>query len=202
MDIVLSQNGREVVFPVLPESYSIKSAQGNTTVNINAIGEVNLLGHANLDEVSFSSFFPTEEESYTEGPLMDPMEYVTAIQEMMGEPCELHLLDVTAMHCTVEEFSFSEDDGTGDIKFTITLKRYVYIDAKGIVDKKVSKVGKTAKAPKDGNIYIVKNGDNLFSIARKQMGTTNWKELYQTNKKTIGDNPNRITPGMKLTLPG
>lgn len=203
MDIVLSQNGTSVTFPVLPESYTISTAQGNNTVNVNAIGEVNLLGLPNLEEVTFSSFFPAASATYAEGELRDPMEYVADIRAMKENgPCELHLMDVQAMHCTIESFSFGESDGTGDITFDITLKQYVYLNANGIVDKKVSKLSRaTPTSPKDGNTYTVKSGDTLFTIARKQLGTTDWSELYSTNKDTIGSNPNKLTVGTVLTLP-
>ncbi len=201
MDIIISQGNTSVVFPVLPESFDVKTAQGNTTVNINALGEVNLLGHANLETVSFSGFFPSSQETYTTGNVRDPMEYVTDIRSMKEKgPCELHLLDIQAMHCTIEEFDFGESDGTGDINFSIDLKQYVYINAEGIVNKQVSKIGRPKKETGAGT-YIVKTGDNLFTIARRQLGTTDWQELYQINKETIGSNPNRIMPGMKLILP-
>lgn len=203
MDIVLSGSGRTVNFPVLPESYTVTTAQGNTTVNINALGEVNLLGHPNLEEVSFSGIFPAQSTPYTSGSLRDPMDYVTDIRTIKeGGPAELHLLDIQAMHCTVESFSFGESDGTGDITFDITLKQYVYINAKGVVDKRVSKLGRPTQASaRNGNSYTVKSGDSLVSIARTQMGTSEWSELYETNKETIGSNPNLILPGMVLTIP-
>lgn len=203
MDIILSQGGASVTFPVLPESYTVSTAQGNTTVNINALGEVNLLGHANLEEVSFSGIFPAGTESYTSGSVLDPMEYVTTIKGMAAKPCELHLLDIQAMHCTIESFTYGESDGTGDIAFDITLKQYVYINANGIVDKKVSKLGRaTPESPRgESKTYTVKSGDNLFTIARKQLGTTDWSELYELNKDTIGANPNKVTAGMQLALP-
>lgn len=202
-DIILTGNGKTVVFPVLPSSYSVKTSQNNTSVTINAIGEVNLLGKSNLEEVTFSSFFPHAADTYTSGSVRDPMEYVEDIRSMKeAGPCKLHLLDVQAMHCTIEEFDFSEDDGTGDIKFDITLKQYRYISVKGLVQKKIGRVGRQAAAPKDGASYVVKKGDTLFTIARKQLGTTDWKELYSRNKDVIGDNPNRLKEGTKLTLPG
>lgn len=203
MDIVLSGSGCTVSFPVLPESYTVTTAQGNTTVNINALGEVNLLGHPNLEEVSFSGIFPAQSAPYTSGSLRDPMDYVTDIRTIKeGGPAELHLLDIQAMHCTVESFSFGESDGTGDITFDITLKQYVYINAKGAVDKRVSKLGRpTPASARNGNSYTVKSGDSLVSIARTQMGTSEWSELYETNKETIGSNPNLILPGMVLTIP-
>lgn len=50
------------------------------------------------------------------------------------------------------------------------------------------------------NTYIVKKGDTLTSIAKKY--NTTWKELYEVNKSVIGNNPNLIKVGLKLTIKG
>lgn len=46
--------------------------------------------------------------------------------------------------------------------------------------------------------YVVKKGDTLSSIARKY--NTNWKNIYDKNKNIIGNNPNKIYPGMTLKI--
>lgn len=48
--------------------------------------------------------------------------------------------------------------------------------------------------------YTIKAGDTLSAIA-KQYGT-DWRTLYSANKDTIGANPNMISPGQTLSLPG
>ena len=46
--------------------------------------------------------------------------------------------------------------------------------------------------------YVVKKGDTLSGIASK-FGL-NWKTLYNNNKSVIGNNPNKIYPGMVLNI--
>lgn len=48
--------------------------------------------------------------------------------------------------------------------------------------------------------YTVKQGDTLSSIA-KEFGVSSWREIFQMNRSTIGDNPDLIHPGMVLTIP-
>ena len=49
--------------------------------------------------------------------------------------------------------------------------------------------------------YIVKEGDNLFSIASKLLGDGNkWHDIYIANRGTIGPNPALIKAGMKLVI--
>ena len=52
-----------VSFPVSPSNFSVINPYNNTTVNINNLGDVNMLGKRGLSSLRFSSFFPSQ--SYT-----------------------------------------------------------------------------------------------------------------------------------------
>lgn len=50
--------------------------------------------------------------------------------------------------------------------------------------------------------YTVVSGDSLSAIAKKFYDDANqWPAIWKANKKTIGDDPNRIRPGQVLTIP-
>ena len=52
--------------------------------------------------------------------------------------------------------------------------------------------------------YTVKPGDNLSTIALHFYGNesaTSVNKIYNSNRKTIGPNPNLIQPGQKLLIP-
>jgi ABC-type amino acid transport substrate-binding protein len=56
-------------------------------------------------------------------------------------------------------------------------------------------------APTD---YVVQAGDTLSRIAGKvwgDVGPNAWRRIYEANKAAIGDNPNRLEVGMRLTIP-
>ncbi|MFF8832739.1 transglycosylase family protein [Streptomyces sp. NPDC015131] len=53
-----------------------------------------------------------------------------------------------------------------------------------------------------GRAHTVQPRDTLTSVARRFTVPGGWKALYQANRKTVGANPDRIRPGMILTLPG
>ncbi len=63
----------------------------------------------------------------------------------------------------------------------------------------------SAEPPPGGRIYLVQEGDNLFNIARYELGgATRWTEIVNLNKERLGqnlDDLNYLTPGMKLVLP-
>jgi hypothetical protein len=48
--------------------------------------------------------------------------------------------------------------------------------------------------------YTVKQGEDLGSIAEKYC-LPSWKYLYELNKDAIGDNPDLLKPGARLSIP-
>jgi nucleoid-associated protein YgaU len=50
--------------------------------------------------------------------------------------------------------------------------------------------------------YVVKSGDSLSKISKDVYDNGGlYQKIYDANKATIGDNPNMIKPGQKLTIP-
>ncbi|MFG2985812.1 transglycosylase family protein [Streptomyces sp. NPDC048258] len=50
------------------------------------------------------------------------------------------------------------------------------------------------------NPYVVAPGDSLSAIATEQHVEGGWQALYETNRATVGSNPDMIFPGQRLTL--
>ena len=117
--------------------------------------------------------------------------------------------------CRIYSFEWGEDDGTGDIRFSITLKehRKIAISQSSVVAesqaatqtasedtsaKDTTKREDTREKPKT---YTVKRGDCLSSIARKLTRSADWHALYEQNKGIIGSNPNLIKDGTVLVIP-
>ncbi|MFD3694928.1 transglycosylase family protein [Streptomyces sp. NPDC058646] len=50
------------------------------------------------------------------------------------------------------------------------------------------------------NPYVVAPGDSLSAIATQQRVEGGWQALYETNRATLGTDPNLIFPGQRLTL--
>lgn len=206
-------------FPILPAEYKVQGSREIETVNINAIGESDLSGMRGLRTVSFSSFFPKRyNPSYCEfRGIKNPQRYVKQIEQMMNGGIVKLIITGTAINfpCRISSFEWGEDDGTGDIRFSITLKehRKIAISQSSVVaesqvttqttsedtsTKDTAKREDTREKPKT---YTVKRGDCLSSIARKLTGSSNWHALYEQNKGIIGSNPNLIKDGTVLTIP-
>ncbi|MFF8835175.1 transglycosylase family protein [Streptomyces sp. NPDC015130] len=49
-------------------------------------------------------------------------------------------------------------------------------------------------------MYTVTPGDSLSKIAREERVQGGWKRLYESNRPVVGDDPDMIHPGQRLTL--
>jgi nucleoid-associated protein YgaU len=58
-----------------------------------------------------------------------------------------------------------------------------------------------AEDQRPGN-YTVQPGETLTSIARQRYGDpTQWRRIYEANRQRIGDSPDQLKAGMRLTIP-
>lgn len=213
MEIWIKNDDYKLRLPVLPSSYTIGSESNNTSVNINAIGEVNLIGNRTLDTVTFSALFPAKyNATYCDiKPEYAPKEYRTILTKMQRAG-KVHL-QITGTKfnkdCTIESLSSHEDDGTGDLTIDFSFKEYrlpKVTKKKATTKKQKSKkktkttASRTSKSTKN-KTYTVKKGDCLSAITKSQTGkSSNWKAIYADNKSVIGSNPNKIKPGQKLKI--
>jgi len=53
-----------------------------------------------------------------------------------------------------------------------------------------------------GRVHTVAAKEGLYSIARQYYGDqSKWRTIYEANRAEIGDNPNKIRVGQRLTIP-
>ena len=163
-----------------------------------------------MKNISFSSFFPKQKYSFCEYTTFPtPKESVKLIEKMKNNGVLRLTMTGTPvnMDCTIENFTWGENDGTKDINFTLEFKEYRKVKVK--TTKKKEKVTKkvtpaaTQRAAKEvqSTTYTVVKGDNLSKIAKNLTGSSaNWQAIYNQNKGVIGGNPNLIYPGQQLVI--
>ena len=226
MEIWLNNENDKIRFPILPTSFKIVTAQQNTAQNVHRKGEINLLGEKSLETVELTSFFPAKEYSFCQykGFNTTPYFYANKIKDWKNKKVTPRLLitgepDIN-MCVSIEAFECGEDDASGDVTFTISLKEYVTVEyskpkkntkAGKKVKKKKTKKKRSSKAKKTTK-YTVKKGDTLWGIAKKKTGkSSNWKKIYKKNKSVIekaakkhgrksSSNGHWIYPGTKLVI--
>lgn len=210
MEIWLRQGSSRFRFAVLPPEYEVASESNNTQVIIHSLGEINLLGKRKLKNISFSSFFPAQKYSFCEySSFPGPKESVNKIEKMKNNGVLRLTMTGTPvnMDCTIENFTWGENDGTKDINFTLEFKEYRKVKIKTTNQREGLPESVTPAAtdrPADevsSTVYTVVKGDTLCKIAKKLTGSsTNWKAIYEQNKDVIGGNPDSIYPGQELII--
>lgn len=206
-------NSDKIMLPVNPESFAFTEKHNNTSVNVNSIGEVNLLGKRNLKTGTISSHFPKRDRNYANNSgRQAPYTYINKLLswKSSGKPVQLIITGTKInFQVTIETLKYGEQDGTGDVYYDLTLKEYRAVEIKKTKLKETKKKKTTKKkskpkrpaAKKKTKTYTVKSGDCLWNIAKRFYGNgAQYTKIYNANRGKI-KNPNLIYPGQVLTIP-
>lgn len=89
------------------------------------VGDINLIGNTGLREISLKSFFPAKAYNFSNNAgRKQPLAYVEKIESWRksGTPIRVIITGTLNMEATVESFVWGEQDATGDIYYTCSLK--------------------------------------------------------------------------------
>ncbi len=167
-------NTERFQLPVPPSNYSIDNKNINSVININEIGEVNMIGKSGLREISIDSFFPNREYYFCKTTPLAPYDYINMILKWKEsqKPIRLIITDTPInIAAAIESFEYGEKDGTGDVYYSLGLKEYRFVnvstkrEVKAIPDK-----------------YIVRDSDTLWKISKATTGSgDNYKKIAKNN---------------------
>lgn len=219
-------------FPMTPSKYKVSINGMNKTMNLINGSEINLIKPAGLSDISFDLRLPCvpdmpyavyeENEFRTAGHYLEWIEYWKAEKK----PIELKIVreidhreksEDLIKDVTIESYDILEDAEEGyDIIVSLKLKTYEPYGAKEIVlnGDKMEQKAISPKPDKDrSKAYVVKKGDSLWKIAKKELNNAlRYKEIYELNKSAIEKEAKKygrksssgghwIYPGLKLKLP-
>lgn len=212
MQIWLKKNGSGFRLPVLPPSIEVTSPQLNETVTLVTGGERTLIGKKGLRTITLQSFFPAQNYDFCQFKVTKkPYEYMKKLESWKGSILTLTITGTNInFSCTIESLTYGENDGTKDVNYSMELKEYIPLKPSRTKEKQIeNKFMDTFSAFKGERetkevktkTYVVKKGDTLTSIAKKETGkSSNWRAIYNQNKEVIGSNPNRLKAGQKLVI--
>ena len=207
-----------VEMPEVPSAITIKTGNRNKTVELLNGDTINLLKSKGLRDVSLTLAFPMIEGRRTAEyyiGLFDkfkrkckPTQFILTRTTPDGKP-----LEDTNIKVSIEDFSRNEDAAKPfEVTYSVNLKEYTDYGTQTVTVKKVQKNGKTQKvasvkkereknnAPK-AKKYTVKDGDTLWSISAKYLGSgAKYMQIYEANRKILS-NPNIIKAGQELIIP-
>lgn len=170
---VISCAGESIKLPVAPGNFEVSNTYGNSSININSLGEINMLGKRNLTSIKFGSFFPAQGYSFAGITVDGPYTYIKKLQNFATkkQPCRLAISGTninTAV--TIDSFSYSEKDGTSDVYFDIELREYRYIlPTSDKLNETTQLASRVAESVKEKNITFYP-GMDIMDVAAQAVG--------------------------------
>lgn len=221
--IQIQFNGRQLTLPINPEELNLSRNADNDEINIIGIGNALRKADPGLYELTIESFFPSEKSYFYTGvrpktcvDFIDEIWHTDNTNNNVAKIVTTGLPRNINMYFLIQDFEWDYKAGEeDDIYYSLKIKEYkpygvklikTNKDAKGsklkVKTSKKSRTASTSVNNKNKRTYKVQKGDCLWNIAKAASGKgSNWKALYNLNKKVIGSNPNLIKPGQILVLP-
>lgn len=204
------------MFPVTPSQVQTKVGNCNEAVQILQMGQANLLKNAGLEEVRFRALFPSRQYHFVqvEEGFREPSYFLERLKDFKKaqKPVQLiifrRLADGSQIFCSnvemgLEEYTIVEQGGEqGDFWVEISLKEYRKMQS--IAYRPASDGNTLEKQPAQrpakemAKTYVVKKGDNLWNIAKKELG--DGSKFGELAKKNGISNPSLIYPGQVIKL--
>ncbi|ALS25489.1 peptidoglycan-binding protein LysM [Paenibacillus sp. 32O-W] len=206
-------NGKEsLTMPLMPSSIEVSEGNEGKTYQVAGLGQINVIKDVKLTEYQFGGIFPAQPYPFvTVKDLMPPARYVETINRWMrtNQPILFVLtsagFEINTL-ASIESFEWKETAGSGDIAYTLKLKKYRHYGPRRVVvtaDGSEMKKGKKGRA-NDRQIpktYTMVAGDTFWGIAKRFLGSgARWPELQKLNR--ISDAEIRRLPvGKVIKLP-
>lgn len=186
MEFWLKQGSKTLRLPIPPKEYVISTSNTNDTVKVEGVGEISFIGTSNLSTATIESIFPNHLYSFCQySTYPKPANCVALINKWRnsGKPIRYIITGTKInMKCTIESFEYKEQDGTGNIFFTLELKEYKIIDLESFIDKSITYQSKRETPSQQSKTYTVRKGDYPYLIAQKMYGDGNrYKEILSKN---------------------
>lgn len=201
--------------PVNPEKVDVISEGDGEEFTISRLGNINIPKDIMLEEYSLDGYFPFVQSPYQVAEFKKPQYYINLFKKWQKNKWPVRYIYVKGSFAineltTIESFEYEESDGSGDVYFTLSLKKYVPFGPKKmkIVLKKssINTVAKKKAPPRQNNkskpkTYTLVSGDSLWKVAQKYTGNgSNYPALAKLNN--IKPSQYRKLPiGLKLKLP-
>lgn len=222
--------GRDSIqLPIRPGAFEVSQENTHQTVNVQTLGDVSILGKRGLKAFSFKSFFPARDYPFADHPKdRNPWDYVKKISSWQEKKVRF-IITKTKINTmvTIQSFSYSEEDGTGDIKYSLSLMEYrapkytkpvkAVLEPVKTTEKKPKKKTTRTDSKKKVKTHTVNGNDTLWGLAKKYYGSGSYyTKIYNANTTVIENAAKKhglvssshngvkgwwIYPGTKLVIP-
>ena len=209
MQVCWIREGVNLIMPVTPGSYTWTAGKQMETVRLSALGDVFLPGGTVPFSGSFEFLLPAQFYPWmVPGSRADPQHYLRQLNRwaLEKEPVRF-LITETEINtlCYIEEVSHREQDGTGDLYLTVSLREYRELTAPGTVSRGEGDAAAhgAGDMPSQGGErrYTIVRGDTLSVICRRFYGHSSAPWYNALARYNDIKNPHLIYPGRTLKIP-
>ena len=198
MEYWLKNGNKSIQLPIRPASFQVSFENTHQTVNVQTRGDVTILGKKGLETFAIESFFPAHDYPFADyAKDRNPWEYVKELLKWQESPIQF-IITTTKINkkVIIKTFNYGEEDGTGDIKYSLTMEDYRPPKYTKPVKTVLEPVEVTSKKPDKSNnrtdnkpkrkTHVVTGNDTLWSIAKKYYGSGSYySKIYNANKTAI-----------------
>lgn len=143
----LEISGKRYMLPVNPSSINVEVPSRNESNEVVKLGEITQFAVKGLKSASFDCFFPASKDNrfvMNGSSFLPPGDYVLLLEKAMDSKKAIRFIVTDTkinMLVSIESFSWSIVDSTGDIEYSLSLKEYREYAAKYVktVAKQVSR---------------------------------------------------------------
>lgn len=202
-------NGDVLTLPITPASYEWTTGKNMETINISELGDVYLPGGRSRHSGSIDCLLPFRDYPFIiAGAILDPGYYLEPLRYWAAEKIPVRYIvtesDINAL-VYIESVTAKEQDGTGDVYCTISLREYVDLEAQEVATLNTTRYtgnsGRKSDAAKDIAYHRVVSGDTLSMLCRRTYGDGT-ASYYNALAKYNGiSNPHLIYVGQTIKLP-
>lgn len=198
--IILTGKTGSITLPVPPPSYSVKVANNNSIVNIQSLGDINMIGKTGLQKISFSTFLPGIDNTLYKA--VDTAEYIKKINALRTSDTYCHITIVGTnvdLDVTIDSFDYEDASPVGDIDISLSLTEYKHIgDSNKQVENKTGlNQRKITALDKVKANLVYRKGDTPLTFLNRALSKTDNRGLDVNQSKYLSYAKNLIKTASK-----
>ena len=202
MKFFLSSSGDKFQLPMAPPEFEVSVDQKHTTININNIGEALMLGKSGLMEMTIESFFPAQEYYFADvSNAKQPYAYIEKLLKWKdsGKPMRMNITSTGINKpFVIQSLSYKEQDGSGDVYYSLKLKEYKYLTQKS---KELDKANELEQRVDEKQNLLDKitvyPGDDMMDVAFRAYGAGDYINQYKNLAKSPLQTGEVLTKALK-----